>query len=710
MAIESLSKTEPGAGRWAAVRASTRADKLERWAVPVGVLLYVIWATNITWPLMRDPGGAVLGGIGDQTGGIALMREWVHDGLFPFLPGTVQDFSAPEGLAMNWGINLGNWPYLLPAWLLSIVIGPVAAFSLITWLGLVLNGVTMQILATRLTGSRLGGLVAGFAFAFSPFAVINAGGHPQFAHWWPLTLMAWRMLEVARAPTRRNAAWAALTAILAVGFTSYYILIGGVLLATCMALALVYGWRTRTLRRQIILQVAVGIAVLIYIGVLAALALGAGGGGLRSHSESELYQYGARVHDYFVPFGRNILFGQDTAPWLQAHEHGSNFTESTLYLGLVVLQLGFIALVAAFARWSSPRLRWAVLIGLAVALVGFVWSAPPKVGAGGVLWPTPSSVVSDISSTWRVYSRFGIVVILGTSLMAAAGVAALTAGRRPLAALAVAAVAIAGVAIDFTWRPGVTPLGDPPPVYRLVRDRPGGILAQYPLLPAGYGDSSDLLWQDAAGHPLLTGYQQDGRNDRRALTMYFVDRLKTARGLASLGVRYVLVPDTPVAGTPDPGRPKAGFRRIGSDRFGAGTATVYEVTTKPDLGYVYLQAGGSFFDEGDAKDPLSWISEPKGTLSVDAPRCKAPCVGHLRVRLLGLGARKHQVTLRAHEKVIWEGSVAASRTIDVPLTVAGRQLIEIAATPGPTPVSRLVPGSNDPRAIMIGVSRMRFIR
>ena len=46
---------------------------------------------------------------------------------------------------------------------MALVIGPIAAYSLITWLAFVLNGLLMQIVATRLTGSRLAGLVAGFS-------------------------------------------------------------------------------------------------------------------------------------------------------------------------------------------------------------------------------------------------------------------------------------------------------------------------------------------------------------------------------------------------------------------------------------------------------------------------------------------------------------------------------------------------------------------
>jgi hypothetical protein len=715
MATESLTEQGPARPRRTITWQRVERMRLERFAVPFGVLLYALWATHITWPLLRDPGHTLLGTFGDQAGGIAQMREWIEAGRIPFLPGRIHDLAAPEGLTINWGVDLGNWPYLLPTWLLALVIGPLGAYSLVTWLGFVLNGLVMQVLATRLTGSQLAGLVAGFAFAFVPFVVINAGTHAQFAHAWPLVLIIWRTLEVAERPTRRNAVLAGLAAILAVGFTSYYILIGGMLLLTCMVLALVYAWRTGTFAPQLKIQVAVGAAMLFYVGVLAVLTLGGGGGALRSHPTSEFYTYAARVHDYFVPFGASKLFGAATAPYLQANEHGSNFSESTLYVGLVLLQLAVIALVAAFARWSPTRLRWAAVAALAIAVAGFYWSAPPKVGVAGVLVPTPSDVIQHVSSTWRVYSRVGIVAIIGVTLMAAVGVAAITRGRHMLVATLVAALALAAVAVDFYYRPGVTPLtaSATPPVYRLLKTRPGGILAQYPLLPAGYGDSADLYWQDAAGHPQLTGYAEDGHADRRALTLYYVSHRRTVRGLASLGVRYIMVPSPAVAGTPDPGSPDWGVQKVGTGKYGAGTATVYRVTVTPDPGYAYVQAGAAPLDEGPAKDPGSWIVEPAGVvISVDTPQCKSPCRGELRVRLLSNGIAR-QAKLRAPGgTVLWTGTVGARKPVDVrvPLSVdGGRRMLTLTADPGPLSIQRFDPSNPDTRSVSLYVSRLRFV-
>ena len=54
------------------------------------------------------------------------------------------------------------------------------------------------------------------------------------------------------------------------------------------------------------------------------------------------------------PAGNSIV-GDDTGPWLQRHIHGSNFAESTLYVGLSLVALSLVALVAAVRRRLNAR-------------------------------------------------------------------------------------------------------------------------------------------------------------------------------------------------------------------------------------------------------------------------------------------------------------------------------------------------------------------
>jgi hypothetical protein len=373
------------------------------------------------------------------------------------------------------------------------------------------------------------------------------------------------------------------------------------------------------------------------------------------------------------------------------------------------MALALVGVIAALRRSTDRRLRWGVVVGLAVAAVAFVWSAPPDVKVGPVLFPAPSSVVDHFTTTWRVYSRFGIDVMLGTTLMAAVGVAALIRGRRPLVAGAIAVVLLAAVAADFTWHPGVQHFSAPP-VYQILKERPGGIVAQYPLLPAGYGDSADLFYQTAHGHPMINGYSETGFDDRRASTLYYLNQQPTSVGLASLGVRYVVLPDVPVAGTPDPGRPGTGFAFVGRGQYGSITASVFRVTAQPQLGYVYLRTGGGD-PEGPTTDPITWVTARTAQLSVDAPLCPTPCVGRLSMKLVAYGPIR-DVTLRlsGRRTTLWHGKVGGGQLATLPLTVHGRQEIDITTDPGPIVAHQVDPSNPDMRAVSISVGQLSFTR
>ncbi len=57
----------------------------------------------------------------------------------------------------------------------------------------------MFLFVRRLTGHLWISLLAGWAFAFYPFAVVTAE-HPAFVHGWPFVLLAWRVLEIWGSP------------------------------------------------------------------------------------------------------------------------------------------------------------------------------------------------------------------------------------------------------------------------------------------------------------------------------------------------------------------------------------------------------------------------------------------------------------------------------------------------------------------------------
>ena len=697
-----------------------RRDSLLDWPRPgivfaLGALLYVGWAVNMTWPLFSDPSHMVLGGLGDQTGGIAGLREQIKSGVVPFLPGTVHDLNAPDGLAVPWGVDLGSWPWLLPVWLAALVVGPTAAYALATLFGFALSGLSMQVLSYRLTHNHAAAVVAGFAFAFYPYALVKSGSHVTFVHGWPLALLAWRQLELFDQPGRRNTILACGAAILAVAFTSYYVLIGGVLLGCCAALTLFMALRrggTADLLGLARAQLVVCGAAALYLVTLAALTIGSGGGALRAHPLSQVTDYAARWHEYLVPFPRSMIFGTDTAAWIGRHQHGSNGSETTLYLGVVMILLACVGVIVAVRRTSSPRLRWGAIAALFIIIAGVYWSAPPEISLGPVTIPSPSQLVIDFTTTWRVYARFVVMVMLGVALLASIGIAGmLSRARTPVVAL-VGLVLLSAVAVDFWWRPGALRI-QAPPIYGVLRAHPGGIVAQYPLLPAGYGDSSELFWQDAQSHPIINGYAEGTYQEFRASTLYYVKDPTTVKALASLGVRYVLLPaanDPLFLSTPYPGPPGAGLKQIAERPNGASTMGLYRVTARPDLGFVYPHSGIDG-NEGDPARPFRWIVAQGARLDVDAPRCTAPCQGKLRLHVLSLvKTRRLTISLSGGEQ-LWSGPVGpAGRDLVIPFAAGHHSELIFDTDPGPIPIPQVLPGNPDTRSVSVQISDLSYSR
>jgi len=94
-------------------------------------------------------------------------------------------------------------PYLqpltdLPGRALARLVGPVAAYNVLVLATFPLSAAAAYLLARRVVGSHLGAMVAGLAYAFLPFHVTQAGGHPHVAQtqWLPLYFLAlWRCVD-----------------------------------------------------------------------------------------------------------------------------------------------------------------------------------------------------------------------------------------------------------------------------------------------------------------------------------------------------------------------------------------------------------------------------------------------------------------------------------------------------------------------------------
>jgi hypothetical protein len=670
--------------------------------------VYAAFALIVTWPLVLQLGSSVYvypthsPSPGDIAGSVAHLRELVAAHEFPFLPGRIDTFNAPDGLAIRWPLNLSSFSSTSVLYLLALPFGANAAYGLFVLLGFVGSGVAMFLLVRSLTGSIWIGLITGWTFAFYPFAVVN-GEHPQFIHGWVFVVLVWRMLELSKQPTPKNGLWAGAAGILAVSWTHYFILLAGVLYAALALADLALGAFLPRFRSRLGAHAAGAGLTFGFVLLMRELVNRSGAPGIEAASHELLYVIATAAEPlmYVVP-PKDSLMGTWTAPFLA--ERQLDQVERTLYLGITLMLLGLIGLCAALVGALPGRMRRAAVFAVAAIVSGLVFSAPPELELFGNTYRTPTYLVYEATPAFRLYSRFVIVVMLGLCLLAALGLAALTRGQQRRVAAAILTAASIVVPLDLWDRPSdpVHEL-DTPSIYRTLRAQGPGIVAEYPLRPIPQiGHYLDLYFRDKHGHPILNGYFR-GPDEERAMSLADLSDGSTAGKLATLGVRYVLLtPSSLVPGVPPPAKPGRGFRFVARDGYGS----LYEVTASPEP-LIYGRKGFAPL-EGPPGAKLQWAGDAHAQLEVIA-RCK-PCSGVLFFATASF-QRPRRVEIRGPDgQTLRELTIGREPTgVAVPLSFEGRAVVDIFASPGPGPRSiGEVLGTSDPRKVTIWVGRTRF--
>jgi hypothetical protein len=678
-----------------------------RWlAVVLAFSMYLGFASYFTWPLVTDLSHTFYGSAGDPYGTMAFYRELVAHHHNPFLPGMISQFNAPEGQPIPWTRDLASFPGVLTQYLLTAAFGAIPANGLYALLGYTLTGLVTFLFVRRLTGSVWPALIAGWAFAFYPFAILNGQGHDDNIQGWVLVLGVWRMVELMWRPSRRNAVLAGLAVVLGMWWSPYFILFGGVSYVAAAAGSLVVAWRAGRLRDALGPQAITAIIVVIFLGFLGVLATGPEGNsiGVRSNGVQEFNTYSARPFEYVIPDKESPVFGGDTAHYLETHIHGSNSSEATLYVGITTILLALVAFWAFVRRKLKAPLGRAVLVLSLVAVAALITSAPPEAKLFGVLIPFPSHFISEVTSTWRVYSRFVIIAMLALSALAGVGLYVLTRGRTWWMRIAIMLFASVLVPLDLWSRlGGRTNTVVVPRVYEALAREPSGLVAQYPLTGVGENLYNEVFFQYVYNKPLVNGYLEGSAEERRALSLASLSDPATGPRLAALGVRYVLVESAPPGyGLAPPGTPGRGFRLLYQEPYG----NLYLVTAKPSGGA--LAAPGAAFgaDEPGPSGTFNWLEQPQGTIQL-AGSC-THCHGVLSMTVSSF-ARPRLVVISASDgRVLARATVTGPTRLAVPLEFSRQTTLRLAATPGPQSIAKTT-GGPDPRSVSVQVGGLEFV-
>mgnify|MGYP001573736540 CR=1 FL=1 len=368
-------------------------------------------------------------------------------------------------------------------WVLTHLFGPVAAYNLLSigaffltaWWG-------YRFFSTLLP--RGWALFAALVVAWSPYHVLQSMQHLGIASIQYLMLLLWLLARSWRTPTLASAIMAGVAGALVVLHDYYLALIAGVVLITFSILfiarhrlqgaihtginALVAGTLTVPFLWEIVRSVLVSGTIPVNLGLP-----------VREATESAVYSI--RAANFVIPPLDHPLIGEVTQVAARVQLLGSNLFEQTFWLGIVALGIAGAMLVL-----KAPRaLRHAKVVAIILIVLGLLFGVSSYNGTH--LEPSAlAAVIHAVAPVFRVWARFGILVVIGVSILATIGLTRMSHYRTTR----VFALLAAGfILIEIFMLPArsfeVSAQSVPGGLGRLAQDRPDAWVAVYPLAPSG---------------------------------------------------------------------------------------------------------------------------------------------------------------------------------------------------------------------------------
>jgi hypothetical protein len=467
----------PSKGRLGSIKWLPRGD-FARWA---GLsLLFLAVAVVQTWPLLIH----ITNSIADSqsapipdTYAFLWDLSWVKQALVDLHtnPYETNYIVFPEGE------HLYLHPLTLVNGVMSIPLQVATGNLIFSWNVLALLCFTFSGLATyaigyRVTQNHLAAILAGFIFAFAPVVMMQFNGRWHISTTWPIPLMVLFTLRFLDNGRYREAAAAAVCWALLLYNNQEFALDAALFFALFFTYWSFVYFRRQQREQLISLWKGGAVIAAVWLVLAAPLVIPA--------------SIDARSGDYFLPAGDedysadlrsfiipSPLWGPGTDPnggVVPPHQPGGTI-ENTLYLGGVPLLLATVAL------FSIKRAPHRVLLWLLLFSLFFILSLGPW------LYVTPTTKVSiplpyqiydqlPLFGDRRVPSRMLPFGMLGLAMVAAVGLDFLMAKmrhRHVLLGLAVGAVAIGLVGLEY-WNPPVhTTRLQPPAILEQIRDEPG---------------------------------------------------------------------------------------------------------------------------------------------------------------------------------------------------------------------------------------------
>ncbi|MBO3083837.1 glycosyltransferase family 39 protein [Cellulomonas fengjieae] len=325
----------------------------------VTLVLWIIvcWAR----PILRDPRNLRLSNPGDSES-FAYYLSWnVHALTNLEDPFFAPNLYAPEGLDLGNAISVPAVSILVSP--ISAAFGGTAGYNAAILLSILFAGLAVYLLARELTGSVVGGTLAGALMVVSPYVTGHSLSHLNLMWVFGLPLLAYLVVRAVRGTLRRRwlVVWTAAIVAFTLGASTELMVTESVFALVALVIALVV---VRGPARATLLRTVPWLALGAVIGAIVASPVIAAGlsSGIPESVANPPSLYSSDLTNVVVPT-EQLLVGDSFFADLRTRWLG-NGAENTAYLPFTLLLL---VLASAIARPS--RLQAGVGAFAAVALL-----------------------------------------------------------------------------------------------------------------------------------------------------------------------------------------------------------------------------------------------------------------------------------------------------------------------------------------------------
>lgn len=501
----------------------------------------------------------IAGGPGDGTAGLTWLA-WADQG-GPVPAAMSHLTNAPFGESLRDPFQITSFFNIMGMWVLESLFSSTAAWNCMVFIGYMSSAMTMFAFIRWLLKNPWIAFFAGFAVTYTPFHVINSHGHLSYLFNALFVLLIWAFMLFWQRPTTKRALLLASATAACAYLDGYFILLGGLLIVGLFLGGVIHDLFVKKQNASHLVKHLKGTA--IYVGLtvlflspiaLVQLKYASQISGTLASSRgdigSEAEVYSARPYEYLLPADNHPFMPDGYSEWRQSILHGSNFSESTLFIGVSVLTLAIFAWVWLLRNASrrvllqNHSLLFVLVVLSAAALVAFLFSLQPKVHVFGQAIPLPSWFVIHLTASWRVFARLYLVVDTCLVILGSIGLYLLIQKMRYKRQVLVVLAAIIVIFIELLTQSRAVSWNyfSAPDVYGwLKQQKTVKTIAEFPLGTPPSGTMSDYLtFQQIHGKSMVNTSRPDSPQRSLHLSIAGLEDAQTISVLRRLGVDLVL--------------------------------------------------------------------------------------------------------------------------------------------------------------------------